>query len=59
MRARLSQKGLDLCGRVNTLYDRHIDALFSGAMSAEELAAVNKSLGALERFWTERLRHGP
>ncbi len=58
VRVRLSAKGLALCEYINALHDRHVEALFSGTMSGDEMAQVNRSLGALERFWTERLRYG-
>ncbi len=58
-RVHLSEKGLDLRGRVDALYDRHVEALVPEVMSAEELDATNASLKTLERFWTEQFRYAP
>ncbi len=59
VRVRLSPKGLELCGRVDTLYDRHVKAMLADVMDAGELEGVNNSLRAIERFWADQLRYGP
>lgn len=59
VRVRLSPKGLELCGRVDTLYDRHVEALFPPVMAVEEIETVNGALRTLERFWTDQFRFAP
>ena len=59
VRVRLSPKGLELCGRVDTLYDRHIEALFPPVMAVDEIETVNGALKTLERFWTDQFRFAP
>ncbi len=59
VRVRVTEKGLALCQRVNALYDQHVEAFLAAAGEAHELAAVNRGLMDLERFWTEQLRFGP
>lgn len=51
-RIRLSEKGLKLCEVIDTLYQRHIDALKSEDPSMQALSNMNDSLHKLERFWT-------
>ena len=52
-RVRLSEKGLELCNRINELHERHVEELKSGEPNEDALADVNESLHALERFWTD------
>lgn len=51
IKIRLSDKGLELCRKIDELYERHVGALRDP--SAEQLASVNKLLLQLERFWTD------
>lgn len=52
-RIRLSQKGLDLCKKIDELYQRNVDALKNGESSLlDRLKEMNGLLSKLERFWT-------
>lgn len=52
-RVRLSDKGLNLCQKIDELYLRHIEELKNGEPNEDALADTNASLHALERFWTD------
>ena len=56
VRVRLSEKGLNLCKLIDALYQRNVDSL-SKEMDAASLGALNKTLGTLERFWTDYINH--
>lgn len=51
IKIRLSEKGLELCRKIDELYERQIKSLREP--SADQLATVNKLLLQLERFWTD------
>ncbi|NBX02560.1 MAG: MarR family transcriptional regulator [Alphaproteobacteria bacterium] len=51
-RIKLSEKGLELCKKIDDLYQRNVDAL-GKQMQPTELSALNKTLGALEKFWSD------
>jgi DNA-binding MarR family transcriptional regulator len=51
-RVRLSRKGLDLCEKVDELYEDNAARLEREVLSREQFTATNKVLVALERFWT-------
>lgn len=55
-RIKLSEKGLELCKKVDELYQRNIDQL-SKEMDANTLNALNGTLGQLERFWTDYINN--
>lgn len=52
-RVKLSPKGLELCQRVDDLYQRHLGALQRANLSVESLQHMNQSLQKLERFWSD------
>jgi DNA-binding MarR family transcriptional regulator len=52
VKIRLSQKGLDLCKHIDALHQRNIDSL-SRELDINALTSLNKTLGVLERFWTD------
>jgi DNA-binding MarR family transcriptional regulator len=52
-RVKLSDKGLNLCAKIDALYARHIEQLASGEPNETALQQVNKGLHALERFWSD------
>ena len=58
MRIRLTQKGRDLCDRVNELYERNCTALSKGVLEADDLTEVNESLRTLERVWSDYINYG-
>ncbi len=55
IRVRVSDKGLTLCDHVETLHRRHIANLPATEFTSDSLEAVNQSLRALERFWSDNL----
>ncbi len=55
-RIKLSEKGLQLCKKIDELYQRNIDQL-SKEMNAEALGGLNKTLTQLERFWTDYINN--
>jgi len=56
-RVKLSDKGLALCGKIDELYQRNIDALKNGKPDLNALAGVNTTLGQLEQFWTNYINN--
>ncbi len=50
-RIKLSEKGLQICQRIDELYQRNVEML-SREMDEAELRAINKTLSQLETFWT-------
>ena len=58
MRIRLTQKGRDLCDRVNELYERNCTALAKGVLEVDDLTEVNESLRTLERVWSDYINYG-
>lgn len=55
-RIKLSDKGLQLCQKIDELYQRNVEAL-SKEMESSSLQALNKTLTQLERFWTEYINN--
>jgi DNA-binding MarR family transcriptional regulator len=55
-RIKLSEKGLQLCKKIDELYQRNIDQL-SKEMSTESLSSLNKTLSQLEKFWTDYINN--
>jgi DNA-binding MarR family transcriptional regulator len=51
VRVNLSAKGLDLVGKLHTVFERHSAAL-EKVLPADELRKINESLKRLERFWS-------
>lgn len=56
-RIRLSPKGLELCQKIDELYQRNVDALSVGEPSLNNLAKTNESLMQLERFWSDYINN--
>ena len=53
-RIKLSDKGLDLCKKVDELYQRNVDTLGeAGKPSLDKLAELNGTLSELEQFWSD------
>ena len=52
VRIKLSQKGLDLCKRIDDLYQRNVDQL-AKEVDINTLKDLNKTLSILERSWTD------
>jgi DNA-binding MarR family transcriptional regulator len=58
VRVRVSDKGLELCDRINGLHDRHVASLTGGPITEATLEAANQTLRNIERFWSETLAYG-
>ncbi len=52
---RLSQKGLDVCERMHTMFERHSQTLSTGIITNEELHGANILLRRIERFWANSI----
>lgn len=50
-RIKLSDKGMELCQKIDDLYQRNVEML-SREMDEAELRSINKTLSQLETFWT-------
>ena len=55
-RIRLTDKGLELCRQIDALYQRNVEVL-GREMEEPALAALNKTLSQLERFWTDYINN--
>jgi DNA-binding MarR family transcriptional regulator len=55
-RIRLSEKGLQLCKKIDELYQRNVD-IVSREMDANQLIKLNETLNQLERFWTDYINN--
>lgn len=58
-RVRLSDKGLDLIGKIDALYERNAGDIASKVTTADNLDAMNKVLVSLERYWSNLINYGP
>ena len=58
VRVKVSEKGLNLCDQIETLHQRHIDAMSQGIMTKQDLESLNQTLHSLERFWSDNLAYG-
>ena len=50
-RIKLSEKGLELCKRVDELYQRNVE-IASKEVTVEDLNVLNRTLSKLEGFWS-------
>jgi DNA-binding MarR family transcriptional regulator len=58
VRVSLTDKGLDACDVVQSLYQRQLVSLQAvGQVGNEDLERLNKSLVRLERFWSDQIRY--
>lgn len=55
-RIKLSEKAVELCVKIDALYQRNIDVL-SKETNQAELSALNKTLTQLENFWTHYINN--
>ena len=53
-----SEKGLEICERLQALFQWHADQLGNGLISEDEMASSRDSLSRLEGFWSSA-RHAP
>lgn len=56
-RVRVSEKGLDLCERIDELYRRNAAELEREVIRQEQLSATNQVLSALERYWSNYITY--
>ena len=56
-RVRLSQKGLELSGRIDELYEKNAVQLEREVISREQLTSMNQVLSALERYWSNYITY--
>ncbi|MBN67522.1 MAG: MarR family transcriptional regulator [Rickettsiales bacterium] len=52
-RVKLSEKGLNLCEKIDQVYQLHLDKLQSDQSGVQNLEETNRALHELERFWTD------
>ena len=56
-RVRVSEKGLELCERIDELYQRNAAELERAVIGQEQLSATNQVLSALERYWSNYITY--
>jgi DNA-binding MarR family transcriptional regulator len=56
-RVRVSEKGLELCNRIDQLYQTNASELEREVIGQEELTSTNRVLGALERYWSNYISY--
>jgi hypothetical protein len=54
---RVSEKGLELCERIDDLYRRNAADLEREVVGQAELMAANQVLSALERYWSNYITY--
>src|SRR5271163_94234 len=58
IRVRLSSKGLDLCGKLDAMHDRHVNNLGQTSVDGQTLIDANATLRRVDRFWTQIVDRG-
>jgi DNA-binding MarR family transcriptional regulator len=56
-RVRVSDKGLELCERIDQLYETNARQLEREVISRDQLTSMNQVLGALERYWSNYINY--
>jgi DNA-binding MarR family transcriptional regulator len=57
VRVSLTTKGKDACTVIHKLYQRQLGSIEAvGQVGQEDLKGLNRSLGRLERFWSDQIR---
>ncbi len=56
-RVRVSEKGLELCERIDELYEKNALQLEREVISREQLTSMNQVLSALERYWSNYINY--
>jgi hypothetical protein len=54
---RVSEKGLELCERIDELYRKNAAELERSVIDQEQLSATNQVLSALERYWSNYITY--
>lgn len=58
VRVSLTDKGLEACDVVQSLYQRQLGSLQTvGEVNTDDLGRLNRSLVRLERFWSDQIRY--
>ncbi len=58
IRVRLSEKGIELCGMISAMFDRHEEQIAGSDITEDRLAELNQTLKMLERFWAQQTNFG-
>ncbi len=58
IRVRLSPKGLELCGKLNEMHDRHVGSLAQSTIDVPSMKESIVTLNRLDRFWTQIVDRG-
>jgi DNA-binding MarR family transcriptional regulator len=56
-RVRVSEKGLELCERIDRLYRNNAQELEREVVSQDQLGATNQVLSAIERYWSNYITY--
>lgn len=56
-RVRVSEKGLELCNRIDELYQTNATELEREVIAREQLTSTNQVLIALERYWSNYISY--
>lgn len=56
-RVRVSAKGLELCNRIDELYQTNAAELEREVIAQEQLVSTNQVLSALERYWSNYISY--
>lgn len=56
-RVRVSEKGLELCTRIDELYQTNASQLESEVVTRDQLGSTNQVLNALERYWSNYITY--
>jgi DNA-binding MarR family transcriptional regulator len=56
-RVRVSEKGLELCNRIDELYQTNASELEREVIDQEQLTSTNQVLSALERYWSNYISY--
>jgi DNA-binding MarR family transcriptional regulator len=56
-RVRVSDKGLELCTRIDELYQTNASELEREVINSEQLGSTNQVLNALERYWSNYITY--
>jgi len=58
VRVRLTEKGLELSRLLETMFERHVEAV-ADSIDEAQLNDANDALRDVERFWLQQLGFGP
>lgn len=56
-RVRVSEKGLELCERIDELYQTNADQLERDVVDEEQLQQTNRVLNSIERYWSNYITY--